>query len=981
MSKPTNLKHPAWALAACVAACLLTANAGADAARVSVPTPPGGGPGIRVHAPDQADPSGSRASYDDLISRAGPMPGGDPELRRDDAGGDDVLVLEVPTGYSRDLAVTENGVIFTVTWFETVDERYELAIHRSTDGGTIWEVWAEFADETPGYRYGDPALHIAEGAEDRIFLAYTLDPGVGRATELHVAWSPLDLPAGDFSADQIVYTDPESVHHPSITSDAGSFESYYVYLAFVRDSWGSDVCFCRSTNMGTGFEDAYVIGEIAPEDRGYIWPTVQYGFGAYVHVLWYLAFEYDHEYDAALRYRRVPDYGDGGLGSWENIESLTSHLNGVNEMWPAFSAAAISSDLMAVYTREVRDAGGNYWEGLGSISSDDSGESFSVETLFSDGFARISDVACQTTTDRWIVGCAESYEWGYYWALRASPDEWNGMIAMSDDHYPASEPSVALDPSRDERVAIYLGSSSRYLFDAEWRGDPGYPNYEEGFPIDLGCTPDSDPCLVDLNGDGDLEIVFTDTIGRIHVVQADGTPLPGWPVILGSPTSNSPVAVGDLTGGGFLSVVAGTADGRVYAFDADGSLKDGWPVDTGEDAPAYVALGNLGGAFLRAVVVAAGDGLDFYDWQGNWYPGAIGRGFPGRAIATEPAIGDLDGDGVSEVVLAASDGVFAFEMLTSGAEISRLFGEDVSCGVALADFDLDDDVEIVVPLSDGTVYLLDDDGSEFPGAWPVTALPSEITGVAIASILGSIEPEIVLTARDWTVTLLFDDGSVGYGYPVNNDGWLIYGDPIVGRVNGTSGDVIIGSRGWKGWAWDNFGTVIPGWPKYVGEHIRLAPAYGDIDLDGESEIAFLSETQLHLVDFGATPDHERSTWGMSRHDAERTACADCPIDYYAEANPAAPAVTRVRFAAPMPNPLLSGTTFSYAIPVRAAVELRVLDVSGRCIATVHRAEEEAGVHTVAWDGAGLPNGQYVAILRVRGPGVDQVSARKVTILK
>ncbi len=522
--------------------------------------------------------------------------------------------------------------------------------------------------------------------------------------------------------------------------------------------------------------------------------------------------------------------------------------------------------------------------------------------------------------------------------------------------------------------------------DAEWRGDPGYPNYEEGFPVDLGYEPASDPGLADLDGDGNKEIIFADTDGSIHAIGHDGTELPGWPAEMGWPPSSSPVAMGELTGGGVLSVVVGTVNGWVYAYNADGTLMDGWPCDTGSGHSAYVALGNLGGAYLRAVVVGSGEQLEFVDYQGQSYPDAIPRTFSDRMITTEPAVGDIDGDGVSEVVLAIEDFVYAFEMLNNGLKIGRSFADDISSGVGLADFDLDDDVEVVVPLANGTVHLLNDDGSEFPGSWPaVGALPSEITGVAIASCLGGSEPEIVLTAKDWTVTLLWENGDVGIGWPVENDGWYIHGDPIIGMVEGASPDIIIGSRGWKGWSWNNFGDVNPGWPKFVGEHIHLTPAYGDIDQDGSAEIAFLSETQLHVVDIGTAPGYDWGTWAMSRHDPERSACADCPIDYYAAVE-APTEITRVRFAAPSPNPIVHGTAFSYAIPVRAIVDLNILDVSGRRIATVHRAEQPAGPHTMTWDGcdrsgAPVPTGHYLAVLNVRGPGLEQTLARKVTILR
>jgi flagellar hook assembly protein FlgD len=91
-------------------------------------------------------------------------------------------------------------------------------------------------------------------------------------------------------------------------------------------------------------------------------------------------------------------------------------------------------------------------------------------------------------------------------------------------------------------------------------------------------------------------------------------------------------------------------------------------------------------------------------------------------------------------------------------------------------------------------------------------------------------------------------------------------------------------------------------------------------------------------------------------------------------------------AAPYPNPIAGQAVFSYAVPRRSQVELAVFDVRGRRVATVTRAEVPAGEHVIEWlgrDDAGRPvaSGQYVAWLRVQGPGVDERVSRKVTVLR
>lgn len=961
------------------------------AAREVVPTPPGGGPGIHLFPADQENPTNLPAPRLSRLDLRGSPSEPPPGLRDPDLGGDDILVRDFTAVYEVDLAIASNGDLFAVVEYDVDDDGiYRLVVRRSDDGGTTWRDWASF-NPAPDHRYWNPVIHIAEGDVDRCFIGYALDTGSGWPGEVHVAWSSLDLANGDFSHDTILHAADTGISSISLTSDAASYSAYYVYAVFSADDGdGSDIHFVRSTDQGTSWESSYVIGTISVNDRGYYLPHVEIGFGGYVHVVWMLGFPDDHEYDDALRYRRASGYAGGGLASWGNIQSLSSHANGVDELWPVMDAATTSLGVLIGCARRVREpGGGGYWDGVSTLSSADGGSIWSGLTSFGSGLVWPGDVVYQDATDRWLLGLDEYSSWGLRWAPAAAPADWSDLQVFSDDFYSSGEPELVLDPSHEDRIGMVGGNSTvdgfEILFDAEWRTDPGYPNFAPGFPVVLEAEAVSDPAVVDLDGDGDLEIVFGDSSGRIRAYRDDGSPLPGWPVVVGASLSSSPIAVGDLDGDGDQEVVAGTTNGRAYAYSAGGSLLPGWPYITPNPAAAYVAIGGLGGFYRRVVVVGSGDWIGFVGIDGLRIPGSVSRIFPGRTIQSAPAIGDVDGDDQGEVVVAASQSVYAFPMDTAEWNIIRSLEADVTGGVALGDFDLDGDAEVVAPLANGVVHLMYGDGTEFPGDWPVTVATSQLMGAAIAQCLGTGEPEIAITALSWLVSVLRFDGAVGSGWPNDTEGWRIYGKPIIARVEGSSSDVAVGARGYKGWAWDNLARLIPGWPKTFDDHVYRTPAYGDVDLDGNAEIVFLTQTQLALLDIGTAPNDAYRTWGMAGHDPQRTGCADCPEDVSA-VDDAASGVTRVTFASPWPNPITAEATFSFALPVRAKVDLAIYDVAGRRLATVERAELPAGRQEIAWRGfdhAGrpVPSGQYIAELRVRGPGLDETLRRKVTILR
>ena len=969
---------------------LLLVAATALAGRVPVPAPPGGGEGVRVLATDQQH----------VLDLPPPEPLSPPrpprpappaaDEMRGNIGGDDVEMNRVAYTIHNDLAVASDGTLFSAwVWAPEPGDDTRLTVMRSTDGGTTWDQWAELHDPAPDHGYRSVEIRVAEGLADRVFLAYTFDPGDGHASELHVAWSPLDQASGDFSHDTLLHSGTRVASY-GFTTDADIFSSYYTYLVY--SAWdigsGADIHFARSINQGDSWESPYVLAEISVSDRGYYAPSVAIGQGGWVHVAWYLGFADDHEFDDCLRYRRAPDYASGGLGDWENMQSLTSHLNGIDDLVPVLGASPTGGEALIASLYRPRNGGDPYYDGLEVRASTDAGATWGAPTRLGDDYINVGEVVRQESTTRWLMSVAEDGGVGFRWAPVASPTSWSALQDFADLYCGYTEPGLVVDPTQGGRIGV-AGANGSYgdygwFFDAEWRTDPGYPVTEFGFPVNLTAEPISDPAVVDLDGDGDLEIVFGDDAGRIQVYRCTGTPLPGWPRDTGHALSDSPIAVGDLNGDGVPWLFAGTTDGLILAYTPDGSTPPGWPHDTGYDDPVYLAIGAIGGPYPRALIWGCGPRLYALDHHGTPYPEVLGRGFESRTFSHPPAIGDLNGDGRADVVMSITDDVFAFRLQDSGTLLARDFPADVSAPITLADFDADGDVEVVVPLASGDLHLIEHDGSEFPGAWPVTVDDSWLTGTAIANCLGNWTPEIAVAAHDWLVSVYFDDGDQGTGWPVDPDGWYVYGQPIVGNVGG-SPDVMLGARGRKGWTWSNFGEVNPGWPLALGSHCYRTPATGDLDLDGNSEIVFLSTDALTVVDVRVPPDNAHSTWAMAGHDPERSGCADCPLDLVPVVDDA-DRVTRVSLAAPHPNPVAGAASFAFAVPVRARVELAVYDVRGHRVALITREEVSAGRHAVTWrgrdrDGRPLASGQYLARLSVQGPGLDQQLTRKLTVLR
>jgi hypothetical protein len=308
---------------------------------------------------------------------------------------------------------------------------------------------------------------------------------------------------------------------------------------------------------------------------------------------------------------------------------------------------------------------------------------------------------------------------------------------------------------------------------------------------------------------------------------------------------------------------------------------------------------------------------------------------------------------------------------------------------SLADFDNDGDVEVVVPGPYGVVYFYDDNGNNWPG-FPITVpTGAHVSSIALAQNLGTYQPELIFTTEGEKVESYFHTGVSSPWFP-QPIGAFSRHTPIVDNIdNGIASEVIVGAETHQIHAWDNFGSIVTGWPRDVGDWIVRGAASGDLDQDGTLELVFLSESQMMVFDVNSIPNSGTSSWPMYGHDPQRTGCLDCPEDVVTAVRPddlEGPLMARLSFAAPSPNPTNGPALFSFSLPVRAAVQLDVYDLRGSRVRSVFREELAAGNHTIQWNGRDnndqlLASGTYFATLNVRGPGLAHQLSRKVNLLR
>ncbi len=507
------------------------------------------------------------------------------------------------------------------------------------------------------------------------------------------------------------------------------------------------------------------------------------------------------------------------------------------------------------------------------------------------------------------------------------------------------------------------------------------PSLVAGYPIDLGAGAEASPKISDLDGDGKMELIQLAADGWVHVFDAAGAERTGWPQGLNllSATANhldSPAAVsgaldsdarsssiatpaiGDLdgSGGADRDIVAASLDGSVYAWTAAGQLLPGFPVAVDPtiglagteqdliDVGIFAApvLADLDGNGDLEIVVAAYDGY-LYAWN---HDGTAAAGFPvllkdtrradaqQRRMVATPAAGDIDGDGLPEIVAATTedyansgrlyavngDGtiVTGWPISIRSVRILPLVGEGLPNSPCLADVDHDGDVEIaiagiVVPPAifqgDGTL-IGSINNSEYGANTTSDDVPtvSMVANGAFGDVDNDGQPDIIWAGAGfgaanafagsgrredfdhvigvWRTALV--DGSYPYlpGFPQRVDDWQFFENPAVADVDSDGlPEVINGSGGYYLRAWNHRGEQPAGWPKQTGQWIVASPAVGDLDGDGTLEVAVGSREGFLYAWHTEGSTEGRVDWASFHHDDHNTGNFAIPLPFGTAAGP------------------------------------------------------------------------------------------------
>lgn len=320
-------------------------------------------------------------------------------------------------------------------------------------------------------------------------------------------------------------------------------------------------------------------------------------------------------------------------------------------------------------------------------------------------------------------------------------------------------------------------------------------------PAGVDCRPDgffATPAVADINGDGILDIIAASWDHSVYAWSADGRLL--WRRFLEDTLWSSPV-VADLDRNGTLEIVLGgdiyagnplgvPRGGLVWALNRDGSPYPGYPLSLpGEVIWSTPALGDLNRDGLMDVVV--GTGTNFADPAGRLVHAftAVNRtSLPGWPVPVDglamgsPAIANLDSDPQLEVA-TSTEGGFVYGIDTSGHRKWRCDGcAGAHSSVTVADVDRDGQQEVIAA-GDHALRIVNGSTGAIESTTPLTAGG---WAPAIAPAVAEVDGLTTVAVSKSDTALVVD--LITTGAPMCSADWPSFkqGEMRQGRFSGAS---------------------------------------------------------------------------------------------------------------------------------------------------------------------------------------------------
>jgi len=426
--------------------------------------------------------------------------------------------------------------------------------------------------------------------------------------------------------------------------------------------------------------------------------------------------------------------------------------------------------------------------------------------------------------------------------------------------------------------------------------------YQEGWPIYIGNIEGiSSSVIGDINNDGYSEIIIgspgpSQIGGIINVWNYNGTIINGFPFNIDNPIYSSP-ALSDINNDGYLDIIFNDQYENIYVIDHNGNLLPGWPQQTTniDNHQLAITVDDIDNDGYMEIITTAhlpgylDDMLYVFEHNGNLkqnFPISVSDGI----TYSSPAIADLDNDGNKEIIVASSEGdsnelsdnfIFVFESngsLKQNFPITldeNILHSEILSSPVVADINNDGSKEIIIGTRGNKIYIIDSNGNFLMG-WPQDTTGYIDNSPAVGDINNDGYLEIFVGAGT-TVYGWNYNGINLQGFPIFNNGLLVYSSTIIGDIDSDNNvEILIGSFDHNLYAWHHNGIVVDEFPIELDYEIAATLTLSDIDNDGDIEGILPSKGGwIYIWDFEGNPLNLE--WPMFQNNIQHTGLYDKKI--------------------------------------------------------------------------------------------------------
>lgn len=342
----------------------------------------------------------------------------------------------------------------------------------------------------------------------------------------------------------------------------------------------------------------------------------------------------------------------------------------------------------------------------------------------------------------------------------------------------------------------------------------GYVADSAAATIDVGSY--SNPDFVDIDGDGDLDLLVGESGGRIYFYRNDGNSnTPVWTSVgyvadsaattIDAGSYSSPKFI-DIDGDGDYDLLVGESGGRIYFYRNDGN----------SNTPVWTSVGYVADSAAATIDAGSYCSPDFVDIDGD---------------------GDLDiftGESGGRIGLYNNDGDAGTPAWRLIVQYIGYIGSSSSYSApCLTDIDNDGDGDLFIGDNNGLLFYYRNDGNNNAPIFTPTGAVMDSTGSIIDAGTRS-RPDFTDIDGDGDFDLFIGE-SYGYIYFYRNDGDR--GAPVwttVGQITNSSGSIID-----------------------AGSYSR--PVFEDIDNDGDLDL-FIGESGGRIYFYRNDGDSSIPVW-------------------------------------------------------------------------------------------------------------------------